>query len=141
LIWSLVSLPLYAGILLWPLVVMPIRSSSDSFKTSGESNGRERFVPALRVARPDKRVNHSAGNCRLKGIIYGQLVNREELQKQLWPDETFVDFEQGINAAVKRLRLALEDSADQPRFIETLARLPFHGAGREWLTTPGSAVH
>jgi len=52
----------------------------------------------------------------------GQLVTREELQKELWPDETFVDFEQGINAAVKRLRLALEDSADQPRFVETLPR-------------------
>lgn len=52
----------------------------------------------------------------------GQLVTREELQRELWPDETFVDFEQGINAAVKRLRLALEDSADKPRFIETLPR-------------------
>ena len=52
----------------------------------------------------------------------GQLVTREELQKGLWPDETFVDFEQGINAAVKRLRVALEDSADQPRFVETLPR-------------------
>jgi len=52
----------------------------------------------------------------------GELVTREELQKQLWPDETFVDFEQGINAAVKRLRLALQDSADKPRFIETLPR-------------------
>src|SRR6476660_6713587 len=52
----------------------------------------------------------------------GQLVTREELKKDLWPDETFVDFEQGINAAVKRLRVALEDSADKPRFIETLPR-------------------
>jgi TolB-like protein/DNA-binding winged helix-turn-helix (wHTH) protein len=52
----------------------------------------------------------------------GQLVTREELQKELWPGETFVDFEQGINAAVKRLRVALEDSADKPRFIETLPR-------------------
>jgi len=52
----------------------------------------------------------------------GELVTREELQKGLWPDETFVDFEQGINAAVKRLRVALEDSAEQPRFIETLPR-------------------
>lgn len=52
----------------------------------------------------------------------GQLVTREELQKELWPGETFVDFEQGINAAVKRLRVALEDSADSPSFIETLPR-------------------
>lgn len=52
----------------------------------------------------------------------GQVVTREELQKRLWPDGTFVDFEQGLNAAVKRLREVLGDSAESPRFIETLAR-------------------
>jgi TolB-like protein/DNA-binding winged helix-turn-helix (wHTH) protein/Flp pilus assembly protein TadD len=52
----------------------------------------------------------------------GELVTREELQKKLWPGDTFVDFEHSLNAAVKRLRGALNDSADQPRYIETLAR-------------------
>jgi TolB-like protein/DNA-binding winged helix-turn-helix (wHTH) protein/Flp pilus assembly protein TadD len=52
----------------------------------------------------------------------GELVTREELQKKLWPGDTFVDFEHSLNAAVKRLRAALNDSADQPRYIETLAR-------------------
>src|SRR5437016_10743107 len=52
----------------------------------------------------------------------GELVTREELQKTLWPADTFVDFEHSLNAAVKRLRAALNDSADQPRYIETLAR-------------------
>ncbi len=52
----------------------------------------------------------------------GDVVTREELQKRLWPDGTFVDFEQGLNAAVKRLREALGDSPENPRFIETLAR-------------------
>ncbi len=52
----------------------------------------------------------------------GELVTREELQKRLWPADTFVDFEHSLNAAVKRLRERLNDSADQPRFIETLAR-------------------
>jgi TolB-like protein/DNA-binding winged helix-turn-helix (wHTH) protein len=52
----------------------------------------------------------------------GQLLSREELQKRLWPAETFVDFEQSLNAAVKRLRGALGDSADAPRYVETLAR-------------------
>lgn len=52
----------------------------------------------------------------------GELVTREELQKKLWPADTFVDFEHSLNAAVKRLRSGLNDSADQPRFIETLAR-------------------
>jgi TolB-like protein/DNA-binding winged helix-turn-helix (wHTH) protein/Tfp pilus assembly protein PilF len=52
----------------------------------------------------------------------GELVTREELQQRLWPADTFVDFEHSLNAAVKRLRERLNDSADQPRFIETLAR-------------------
>jgi TolB-like protein/DNA-binding winged helix-turn-helix (wHTH) protein/Tfp pilus assembly protein PilF len=52
----------------------------------------------------------------------GQLVTREELQKVLWPGDTFVDFEHSLNAAVKRLRAALNDSAEQPRYIETQAR-------------------
>jgi len=52
----------------------------------------------------------------------GELVRREELQKELWPADTFVDFEHSLNAAVKRLRSALNDSADHPRYIETLAR-------------------
>lgn len=52
----------------------------------------------------------------------GELFTREELQKRLWPEDTFVDFEHSLNAAVKRLRAALNDSADQPRYIETLAR-------------------
>ena len=51
-----------------------------------------------------------------------QLVTREELQKRLWPSDTFVDFEQSLNAAVRRLRLALDDSAETPRYVETLAR-------------------
>ncbi|HEY3619601.1 MAG TPA: tetratricopeptide repeat protein [Candidatus Sulfotelmatobacter sp.] len=52
----------------------------------------------------------------------GELVTREELRNRLWPEDTFVDFEHSLNAAVKRLRAALNDSADQPRYIETLAR-------------------
>jgi TolB-like protein/DNA-binding winged helix-turn-helix (wHTH) protein/tetratricopeptide (TPR) repeat protein len=52
----------------------------------------------------------------------GELVTREELQEKLWPADRFVDFEHSLNAAVKRLRAALNDSADQPRYIETLAR-------------------
>jgi TolB-like protein/Tfp pilus assembly protein PilF len=52
----------------------------------------------------------------------GELVTREQLQKELWPADTFVNFEQSLNAAVKRLRQALGDSAENPRFVETLAR-------------------
>jgi TolB-like protein/Tfp pilus assembly protein PilF len=52
----------------------------------------------------------------------GDIVTREELQKSIWPSDTFVDFEQGLNNAAKRLREALSDSADAPHFIETIPR-------------------
>jgi DNA-binding winged helix-turn-helix (wHTH) protein/tetratricopeptide (TPR) repeat protein len=52
----------------------------------------------------------------------GQIVTREELHKKLWPADTFVDFEHGLNAAINKLREALGDSADNPRFVETLHR-------------------
>jgi DNA-binding winged helix-turn-helix (wHTH) protein len=52
----------------------------------------------------------------------GDLVTREELRLELWPGETFVDFEHGLNTAVRKLRQALDDSADSPRYVETLAR-------------------
>src|ERR1700736_5017392 len=52
----------------------------------------------------------------------GEVVTREELQKRLWAADTYVDFEHSLNAAIKRLRAALGDSADEPRFVETLAR-------------------
>lgn len=52
----------------------------------------------------------------------GQLVSRDELQKRLWPADTFVDFEHSLNAAIRRLRLALDDSAESPRYVETMAR-------------------
>ncbi|HKV61314.1 MAG TPA: winged helix-turn-helix domain-containing protein [Candidatus Acidoferrum sp.] len=52
----------------------------------------------------------------------GEIVTREELRGRLWPADTFVDFDHGLNAAVKRLRDALNDSAENPRFVETVAR-------------------
>lgn len=52
----------------------------------------------------------------------GEMVTREELVGRLWPADTFVDFEHSLNAAVKRLRAALNDSADAPRYVETVAR-------------------
>jgi TolB-like protein/DNA-binding winged helix-turn-helix (wHTH) protein len=52
----------------------------------------------------------------------GEVVAREELQRQIWPSDTFVDFERGLNNAVKRLREALGDSAETPRYIETLPK-------------------
>src|SRR5262245_16100734 len=52
----------------------------------------------------------------------GEVVTREHLRQKLWPEDTFVDFDHGLNSAINRLREALNDSAGEPRFIETLPR-------------------
>src|SRR5262245_40305565 len=52
----------------------------------------------------------------------GQVVTREEIQREIWGDETFVDYEQGVNFCIKQIRAALGDDAKAPRFIETLPR-------------------
>jgi len=52
----------------------------------------------------------------------GEVVTREELQQEIWPSDTFVDFDHGINNSIKRLREALGDTAETPRYVETLPR-------------------
>src|SRR5580704_12645715 len=52
----------------------------------------------------------------------GDLVTREELRQKLWPADTFVDFDTGLNSVIKKLRDVLGDSAEEPRYIETLPR-------------------
>src|SRR5208337_3414957 len=69
----------------------------------------------------------------------GEPASREELRKALWPSETFVDFEYGVNAAVHRLREALGDSADSPQLIETLPRLGYRFIGT--ITKPPTATN
>jgi DNA-binding winged helix-turn-helix (wHTH) protein len=58
-----------------------------------------------------------------------ELVTREELQAALWPDDTFVDFEHGLNAAVNKLRETRSDSAEEPKYIETLPRRGYRFIG------------
>ncbi|MGA8407042.1 MAG: tetratricopeptide repeat protein [Candidatus Acidiferrales bacterium] len=55
----------------------------------------------------------------------GECVTRDELQKRVWPSNTFVDFENGLNTAIKQLRASLSDSASEPRYIETLTKLGY----------------
>jgi len=59
----------------------------------------------------------------------GELVSREELRQALWPSDTFVDFEHGLNAAINRLREVLGDNADNPHYIETLPRRGYRFVG------------
>jgi serine/threonine protein kinase/dienelactone hydrolase len=72
----------------------------------------------------------------------GQVVTREELQRRLWPHDTVVEFEHSINAAINRLREALSDSADEPRYVETLPRRGYRFIATVGTTaeTPGKPV-
>jgi DNA-binding winged helix-turn-helix (wHTH) protein/tetratricopeptide (TPR) repeat protein len=85
----------------------------------------ELFKGAARLKVPGQSIEI------LKALIErpGQLVTREELCQRLWRDDTIVDFEHGLNAAVRRLRDALGDVADSPRFIETLPRRGYRFIG------------
>src|SRR6185503_9002116 len=67
----------------------------------------------------------------LEGLLErpGEVLGRDELRARLWPSDTHVDFEHSINAAVRRLRRALGDSADAPRYIETLHRRGYRFVG------------
>lgn len=68
----------------------------------------------------------------------GEVVTREELHKRLWPADTFVDFDHGLNKAINKIRDALSDSAESPRFVETVARrgYRFLAEVRPFDTTP-----
>jgi DNA-binding winged helix-turn-helix (wHTH) protein len=59
----------------------------------------------------------------------GRMVTREDLQQKLWPGDTFVDFDVGLNTAIRKLRQALGDDADNPRYIETLAKRGYRFIG------------
>jgi DNA-binding winged helix-turn-helix (wHTH) protein len=67
----------------------------------------------------------------------GEVITRTELQQKLWPADTFVDFDHGLNSAVARLREALNDSAERPKYIETVARRGYRFIGQlEQLCNP-----
>ena len=71
---------------------------------------------------------------RLLLAAEGRVVTREQLKTALWPDNTFVDFEHGLNTAVKKLRKALEDSAEHPKLIETIPKAGYRFiAAAEWI--------
>jgi len=99
----------------------------------------ERTAPARRLRFGAFDVDLHSGEVRKNGIRLrlqdqpfqvlelllehpGDVVTREELRRKLWPADTFVDFDNGLNSAIKKLRDVLGDSAENPRFVETLAR-------------------
>ena len=97
-----------------------------------------RFGPFATDLRTGELLKHGA-RVRLQGqpiqvlgVLLerpGELVTREELRARLWGSETFVDFEHGLHAAVNKLRAALNDSADDPSYIETIPRRGYRFVG------------
>jgi DNA-binding winged helix-turn-helix (wHTH) protein/Tol biopolymer transport system component len=68
----------------------------------------------------------------------GKLVTREELRQKVWPEDTFVDFDHGLNTAITKIRVALGDSAENPRFVETMPRRGYRFlVPVEWVTQDG----
>jgi TolB-like protein/DNA-binding winged helix-turn-helix (wHTH) protein len=74
----------------------------------------------------------------------GELVTREDLRRRVWPEDTFVDFDHALNTAVKKIRIALNDEADAPRYIETIPRrgyrfiAPVNGPQSSGISAPDS---
>ena len=79
-----------------------------------------------------RRIRLQDQPLRVLGMLLeqpGEVVTREELRLQLWPADTFVDFDHGLNSAVARLRESLNDSADEPRYVETVPRRGYRFIG------------
>jgi DNA-binding winged helix-turn-helix (wHTH) protein len=108
---------------------------------TGNGADRVRFGPfeanlrTFELRREGVRIRLSGQPFQVLGILLerpGELITREELQARIWKDDTFVDFSHGMNSAVNKLREALCDSAQEPRYVETLPRrgYPIHCRGQ-----------
>ncbi len=120
--------------------------------TNGSSNGsgtRARF-DRFNVDLNTGRLQRSGLNVPIQGqpfqvlrlllLANGEVVSREQLRFSLWPEDTFVDFEHGLNTAVRKLRQALEDSVESPKFVETLPRIGYRFIAEvEWASPNGSS--
>jgi TolB-like protein/DNA-binding winged helix-turn-helix (wHTH) protein len=95
---------------------LPTRLRFDSFQVDLRSG--ELWKNGIRLRLQDQPFQV----LRLLLDRHGEIVTREELKRALWPADTFVDFDDGLNTAVKKLRDLLGDSADRPRYIETIPR-------------------
>jgi DNA-binding winged helix-turn-helix (wHTH) protein len=83
------------------------------------------------------RIKLQEQSCRLLLALLdrsGEVVSRDELRIQLWPEDTFVDFEGSLRAAVRRLREVLDDDAEKPRYIETIPKRGY----RSWAVKSGT---
>jgi DNA-binding winged helix-turn-helix (wHTH) protein/tetratricopeptide (TPR) repeat protein len=98
----------------------------------------EADLGSARLTRNGVRIRLQDQPFRILALLLeraGQIVTREELRQELWPSGTYVDFDGSLNAALKRLRAALDDDADNPRFIETVPKRGYR------FIAPVSVIH
>ena len=89
-------------------------------------------LPARELRREGRKIRLQEQPFRLLALLVqrpGEVVTREELQQALWPADTFVEFDHGLNTAIKKIRQSLDDSVDTPQFIETLPRQGYRFIG------------
>jgi DNA-binding winged helix-turn-helix (wHTH) protein/tetratricopeptide (TPR) repeat protein len=104
---------------------LQVNTPTDRVGVSYRFDKYELFPDAEQLRKKGMQVQLGPKPFRLLLLLVskaGSIVTREEIQKELWGDETFVDFEQGINAVIRRIRFALNDQAETPRFLQTLPR-------------------
>jgi len=96
------------------------------------SSGRYIHFGPFRVDQQRQEVSRDGARIKLQGKVYqtllallerpGEVVTREELRMRLWPDDTHVNYDANVNTAVNKLRRGLEDSSDEPAYIETISK-------------------
>jgi DNA-binding winged helix-turn-helix (wHTH) protein len=85
-------------------------------------------LKAAQLTRNGTRIRLSQQPLQLLSILVespGEIVTREQLRQRLWPSDVFIDFDHGLNKSIQKLRDALGDSADSPRYIETIPRIGY----------------
>jgi DNA-binding winged helix-turn-helix (wHTH) protein len=114
--------------------VVPMQASYDptNAESSLLSSGRYILLGPFQIDQQRQEITKNGEKLRLQGKVYrvllallekpGEVVTREELRQQLWPAETYVNYDANVNTTVNKLRLALGDSSEKPIYIETIPR-------------------
>jgi TolB-like protein/DNA-binding winged helix-turn-helix (wHTH) protein/Tfp pilus assembly protein PilF len=132
----------------WLIVLPPLPQGLD-VSTSAQSSSRLRFdgfevdLCSREVWKHGRRVRLQEQPFQVLLVLLerpGQIVTRDELKQTLWPADTFVDFDDGLNTAVKKIRELLGDSAERPRYIETIPRRGYRFVGSIALPSPVEAT-
>jgi eukaryotic-like serine/threonine-protein kinase len=103
---------------------LPVRVRFGAFELDLKA-GELRLSATPAEAGGDSRILLSEQQFRLLVLLLeraGEIATREEIQNKFWPNDTIVEFDHGINVAIRKLQKALGDSADEPQYIETVAR-------------------